>query len=165
LSRVGVLLKRDNPANVFLLKAMEDTAQALKIQLQSVEVRDPTDLDNAVAALVRAHAGAIAVQEEAMLIAQAAQIADLAKKHQLPTIGFVEYATAGGLLAFGVNFPDLWRRAAVFVDKILKGAKPADLPIEQATKFEVVINLKTAKALGLTIPPSLLLRTDQVIDP
>jgi putative ABC transport system substrate-binding protein len=143
---------------------MEHTAQALKIQLQSVEARDPADLENAVSALVKGHAGAIAVFEEAMLIAQAERIADLARKHQLPTIGFIEYARAGGLLAFGVNFPDLWRRAAVFVDKILKGAKPADIPVEQATKFEMVINLKTAKALGLTIPPSLLLRADQVIE-
>jgi putative ABC transport system substrate-binding protein len=143
---------------------MEHTAQALKIQLQSVEVRNPADLENAVFALVKGNAGAMAVLEEAMLIAQAGRIADLARKHQLPTIGFVEYARAGGLLAFGVNFPDLWRRAAVFVDKILKGAKPADLPVEQATKFELVINLKTAKALGLTIPPSLLARADQVIE-
>ena len=99
-----------------------------------------------------------------MLIAQAGRIADLARKHHLPTIGFVEYARTGGLLAYGVNFPDLWRRAAVFVDKILKGAKPVDLPVEQPTKFELVINLKTAKALGLTIPQTLLLRADQVIE-
>jgi len=164
LSRVGVLLKRDNPVNVPVLRAMEHTAQALKIQLQSVEARDPADLENAVSALVKGHAGAIAVFEEAMLIAQAERIADLARKHQLPTIGFIEYARAGGLLAFGVNFPDLWRRAAVFVDKILKGAKPADIPVEQATKFEMVINLKTAKALGVKIPRSLLLQADQVIE-
>jgi putative ABC transport system substrate-binding protein len=164
LSRVGVLLKRDNPVNAPVLRAMEHTAQALKIQLQSVEVRDPADLENAVAILVRGHAGAIAVQDDALLLAQVGQIAELARKHQLPTIGFVEYGRAGGLLAFGVNFPDLWRRAAGFVDKILKGAKPADLPVEQPTKFELVINLKTAKALGLTIPPSLLLRADQVIE-
>jgi putative tryptophan/tyrosine transport system substrate-binding protein len=86
------------------------------------------------------------------------------RHNQVPTIGFVEYARAGGLLAFGVNFADLWRRAAGFVDKILRGARPADLPVEQPTKFELVINLKTAKALGLTIPPSLLLRADQVIE-
>lgn len=137
LSRVGVLLKRDNPVNVPVLRAMEPTAQALKIQLQPVEVRDPADLENAVSALVKGHAGAIAVQEE---------------------------AKAGGLLAFGVSFPDLWRRAAGFVDKILRGARPADLPVERATKFELLINLKTAKALGLTIPQSLLLRADQLID-
>jgi putative ABC transport system substrate-binding protein len=164
LSRVGVLLKRDNPANKPVLRAMGDAAQTLKLQLQPIEVRDPADLESAVSTLRKGNADAMAVHEEAMLIAEAGRIADLARKHQLPTIGFVEYARAGGLLAFGANFPDLWRRAAVFVDKILKGAKPADLPVEQATKFEMVINLKTAKALGLTIPPSLLARADQVIE-
>ena len=99
-----------------------------------------------------------------MLIAQAVRIANLAGRHRLPSVGFLEYARAGGLLAFGVSFPDLWRRAAGLVDKILRGARPADLPVERATKFELLINLKTARALGLTIPPSLLLRADQVID-
>jgi ABC-type uncharacterized transport system substrate-binding protein len=164
LSRVGVLLKRDNPVNAPLLREMEQAAQALKIQLQPVEVREPADLENAVSALVKRQAGAIAVQEEAMLIAQSTRIADLARTHQLPTIGFVEYARAGGLLAFGVNFPDLWRRAAGLVDKILRGARPADLPVERATKFELLVNLKTARALGLTIPPSLLVRADQIIE-
>ena len=163
VSRVGVLLKRDNPVNATVLRVMEQTAQALKIQLQSVEVRDPADLENAVATLVKERAGAIAVQDDAMLLAQAGRIADLARKHQLPTIGFVEYARAGGLLAFGVNFPDLWRRAAGFVDKIFRGARPADLPVEQPTKFALVINLKTAKALGLTLPQSVLLRADEVM--
>ena len=128
-------------------------------------MRDSADLERAVSVLVKGHAGAIAVHEDAMLIAHAGRIADLATKHQLPTIGWIEYASAGGLLAFGVNFPDLWRRAAGFVDKILKGARPADLPVEQPTKFELVVNMKTAKALRLTIPPSLLLRADHVIDP
>jgi ABC-type uncharacterized transport system substrate-binding protein len=164
LSRVGVLLRRDNPVNAPLLREMEQAAQALKIQLQPVEVREPADLENAVSALVKRQAGAIAVQEEAMLIAQSTRIADLARTHQLPTIGFVEYARAGGLLAFGVNFPDLWRRAAGLVDKILRGARPADLPVERATKFELLVNLKTARALGLTIPPSLLVRADQIIE-
>ena len=132
--------------------------------LNTVEVRDPADLEYALTALVKGHADAIAVLEEAMLIAQAGRIADLARKHHLPGIGFTEYARAGGLLGFGVSFPALWRRAAGFVDKIFKGAKPRDLPIEQATKFEVVINLTAAKALGLTVPPSLLLRADEVIE-
>jgi putative ABC transport system substrate-binding protein len=164
LGRVGVLLKRDNPANKPVLKAMEDAARALKLQLQPVEVRDHGDLESAVSTLRKSNVDAMAVQEEAMLIAQAGRIADLALKHHLPTVGFVEYARAGGLLAFGVNFPDLWRRAAGFVDKIFKGARPADLPVERATKFELVINLKTAKALGLTIQPLLLARADQVIE-
>ena len=164
LSRVGVLLKRDNPGNEPVLRAMRHTAQALKIQLQSVEVRTPGDLDNAVAAFVQGDAAAIAVHEEAMLIAQAERIADLARKYQLPTIGFVEYARAGGLLALGVNFPDLWRRAAGTVDKVLKGTKPADIPIEQATKFELMVNMKTARSLGLTIPAAVLFRADHVIE-
>ena len=163
VGRVGVLLKRDNPANKPVLRAMEDAAQPLKLQLQPIEVRDPADLESAVSTLRKGNADAMAVHEEAMLIAEAGRIADLARKHHLPTVGFVEYARAGGLLAFGANFSDLWRRAAGFVDKILKGARPADLPVERATKFELIINLKTAKALGLTIPPSLLQRADQVI--
>jgi putative tryptophan/tyrosine transport system substrate-binding protein len=147
-SRVGVLLNRDNAVNMHVLKAMEQTAQALKIQLQSVEARGPGDLENAVSTLVKGHASAIAVEDDAMLLAHAERIADLASKYKLPTIGFVEYARDGGLMAFGVNFPDLWRRAATFVDKILKGAKPADLPVEQPTKFELLINLKTAKTFS-----------------
>jgi putative ABC transport system substrate-binding protein len=146
-----------------VLKVMEDAAQTLKLQLHPAEVRDPLDLERAISALRKNGVDAMAVQEEAMLIAQAGRIADLARKHQLPTVGFVEYARAGGLLGFGVNFPDLWRRAAGVVDKVLKGARPADLPIERATKFDVVINLTTAKALGLTIPPSLLSRANDVL--
>jgi putative ABC transport system substrate-binding protein len=164
LTRVGVLLNRANPVNAIVLKAMDQTAQTLKIQLQPVEVLDPAGLDNAVSTLVKGHAGAIAVQDDAMLFAHVGRIADLARRHQVPTIGFVDYATAGGLLAFGVKFSDLWRRAAGFVDKILRGAKPVDLPVEQPTTFELVVNLRTAKALGLTIPPSLLARADQVIE-
>jgi putative ABC transport system substrate-binding protein len=152
VDRVGVLLKRDNPANGPVLRTMEHTAQALKIQLHPLEVLTPADLDSAVADFVKGDADAIAVHEEAMLIAQAERIADLARKYRLPTIGFVEYARAGGLLALGVDFPDLWRRAAGTVDRILKGAKPADIPIEQATKFELMVNMKTARSLGLTIP-------------
>jgi putative ABC transport system substrate-binding protein len=116
LSRVGVLQKRDNPANAPVLRAMEHTAQALRIQLHSIEVRDPADLEHAVSTLVKGHADAIAVHDDAMLIAHAARIADLATRWQRPTIGWVEYARAGGLLAFGVDFSDLWRRAATYVD-------------------------------------------------
>ena len=164
LNHVGVLLKRNNVVNPVVLRAMERTAQALKLQLQSAEAWDLADLENAVSSLVKGHADAIAVEDDAMLLAHAERIGEVARKYKLPTIGFLEYARAGGLLAYGVNFLDLWRRAAAFVDRILKGAKPAHLPIEQPTKFELVINLKTAKALGLTIPPSLLLRADQVIE-
>ena len=163
LSRVGVLLNPDNPANAATLRAMEETARSVKIQLHAVEVRSPAEFEGAFATIVKARAGALAVYDDAMLIAEAARIADLARKSRLPTIGFVEYAKAGGLLAFGVNFPDLWRRAAGFVDKILRGAKPGDLPVEQPTRFEVIVNLKTAKALGVTIPQAILVRADEVI--
>jgi len=163
LSRVGVLLNPDNPANVAMLRAMEETAQSVKVQLQAVEVRSPADFEGAFATIMKGRTGALAVCDDALLIAEAARIAGLARMNRLPTIGFIEYAKAGGLLAFGVDFPELWRRAAGFVDKILKGAKPADLPVEQPTKFQVVVNLKTAKALGLTIPQSILVRADEVI--
>jgi len=164
LTRVGVLLNPDNPANTSTLSAMEHTARSIKLQIHRVEARKPADLTGAFTAMVKGRAGGLAMYDDAMLFAHAEQIADLARKHKLPTIGSVEYVKAGGLLGFGVNFPDLWRRAAGFVDKILKGAKPGDLPIEQPTKFELVINLKTAKALRLTIPQSLLQRADQVIE-
>ena len=164
IARVGVLLNRENPVNGQVLRVMEQTAQALRIAIESVAAADAASLDDAIAKLVKARVGAVVVQDDAMLFAQVRRIADLATKNQMPTIGFVDYALAGGLLAFGVDFQALWRRAAGFVDKILKGAKPAALPVEQPTKFEVVVNLKTAKALGVTLPPSLLLRADHVIE-
>jgi putative ABC transport system substrate-binding protein len=101
--------------------------------------------------------------EDPMLVDNAKRIADLAAKHRFPATGFKEFAEAGGLMAYAVDFPEMYRRAAVFVDKLLKGAKPGDLPVERATKFELIINLKTAKALGLTIPQSILVRADEVI--
>jgi putative ABC transport system substrate-binding protein len=164
LSRVGVLLNPDNPANVATLRAMEETARSINIKLQPVEVRRPAEFERAFAALTKGHADALAVYDDAMFIAEAARIADLAKRNRLATIGFIEYVKTGGLLAFGVDFPDLWRRAAGFVDRIFKGIKPSDLPVEQPTRFELVINLKTAKALGLTIPHSLLVRADEIIE-
>jgi putative tryptophan/tyrosine transport system substrate-binding protein len=164
LNRVGILLRRDNPINAPVLRAMERTARALGVRLQPVEVRDPAGLEDAVITLVKDGAGAIVVFEEAMLIAHAERIADLARRHRLPSIGFVEFARGGGLLAFGVNFSDLWRRAAGTVDRIFKGARPADLPVEQATRFELVVNMGAARSIGLTIPAAVLLRADQVIE-
>ena len=107
---------------------------------------------------------ALTVIEDGFLLANAKRIAELAAKYRLPSIGFREYCDAGGLASYGVNFPHIWRRGAVFVDKILKGTKPADLPIEQATRFEFVINLKTAKALGVDVPATALTRADEVIE-
>ncbi len=164
ITRVAVLLNPDNPGQGLLLQAMELTAKPLKLELQQVEARGPDEFDRAFAAMAKKRADALAVLEEPVFIAQARRIANLAAKSRLPTIGFSELAEGGGLMAYGVNFLDLYRRAAVFVDKILKGAKPADLPVEQPTRFELVINLKTAKTLGLTIPRQILLRADKVIE-
>jgi len=115
--------------------------------------------------MTKAHAGALTVLPSTMFFNERQRLVDLAAKNRLPAVyPFREFVDAGGLMAYGANAPDMWRRAATYVAKILKGAKPGDLPVEQPTKFELVINLKTAKALGLTIPPSLLGRADQVIE-
>jgi putative ABC transport system substrate-binding protein len=162
LARAGVLMNPDNPAMRSLFRATEEMAQALNIKLQSVNVRA---LDELAAAfdLAKAQTQALMVVDDGLFIANARRIAELAIRSRLPSIGFREYCDAGGLLAYGVDFPHIWRQSALFVDRILKGTKPADLPIQQATRFETVINLKTAKLLGLTIPPSVLARADDVI--
>ena len=135
------------------------------VRLQPLEARDPNDFDSAFAAMARERAGAVIVLVDGMLIDNRTRIARLAEKTRLPAVyGLREYAEAGGLMFYGANPLDLNRRAAGYVDKILKGAQPGDLPVEQPIKFELVINLKTAKALGLTIPQSVLLRADQVIE-
>jgi putative ABC transport system substrate-binding protein len=163
ISRMAVLANADNPAMASALKAMEATANSLKIEFQAVEVRGPEEFPGVFSAMVKRRVEAVAVIEDGMLLANARQVADLAVEHRLPTIGFREYVDAGGLLAYAVNFPAIWRRAAVFIDKILKGARPGELPVEQATRFDFVVNVKTAKALGLTIPPAVLARADEVI--
>ena len=133
------------------------------MSIQALGVRGPNEFDSAFAAMTRERAGALIVLGSPMLLPERSQLADLAMKHRLPTVwGQREEAEAGGLMAYGTSFRDLFRRAAAYVDKILKGAKPADLPVEQPTRFELVINLKTAKALDLTIPQSVLIRADQV---
>jgi putative ABC transport system substrate-binding protein len=154
----------DNPSISPAVNAMDVMAKSLKVGFEVVQVRGPDEFVSAFSAMVKRRVDGIVVIDDALLIANAQQLADLVAKNRMPSIGFREYVDAGGLMAYAVNFPKIWRRAAVFVDKILKGAKPADLPIEQATEFEFVINLKTAKALGLTIPQTLLRRADQVIE-
>jgi putative ABC transport system substrate-binding protein len=163
VTRVAVFVNPGNPTFPPALKAMELTAGSSGVELQQVKVRAANEIEGAFAAMAKRRAHALVVIEDALFSAHARRIAELATKSRLPTMGFTEYAEAGGLMSYGVNRSDLWRRAAVFVDKILKGAKPADLPVEQPTRFELVINLKTAKALGLTIPPSIMVRADQVI--
>ncbi len=134
------------------------------MKLQLLEVRGPDEFDSAFGAMARARAGALVVSPDAVFFLHRTRLAALAAQSRLPAMyGLTEHAQVGGLMAYAPNFADLFRRAATYVDKILKGAKPADLPVEQPTKFDLVINLKTAKARGLTIPQSLLIRADQVI--
>ena len=154
----------DDPSHVPVLQAMEKAAQSLKVEVQKFEVRQPGQFESAFSAMVKSRVDALVVQEDGLLLANAAAIADSAAKKRFPLAGASVFAEAGGQIGYGVSLLALWRRAAYFVDRILKGAKPADIPIERPSKFELVINLKTAKALGLTIPPSLLLRADQVIE-
>ena len=162
--RVAVLLNSDNPINGPVLQAMERTAKSLKVELQLFEVRGPNDFNGAFSVMPKKRIDAVIVQEDPIFIVNAKEVADLAAKHRLPSAGFKEFAEAGGMIGYGVNFLDLYRRAAYFVDKILKGAKPGDIPIERATRFELVVNMKTAKALGIKLPNSILLRPDKVIE-
>jgi putative ABC transport system substrate-binding protein len=148
-----------------LLKRADVAARVLGVRLQFVEARGPTDLDRAFSDMTRARADALTVLTGAMFVNERRRLVDLAAKNRLPAVyPLREFVDAGGLMSYGANLADLVRRAATYVDKILKGAKPADLPVEQPTKFELVINLKAAKALGLTIPPSVLQRADEVIE-
>jgi len=147
------------------LKGAEVAARALGVRLQFVEARGPADVDRAFSDMTRARAGALAVLSTPMFFNERRRLVDLAAKNRLPAVyPWREGVDAGGLMAYGPNLADMYRRAATYVDKILKGAKPADLPVEQPTKFELVINLKTAKALGLTIPQSVLGRADHVVE-
>ena len=146
------------------LQEVERAARALGLQLYPVEVREPYPFDEAFATMAAAHVDALLPQPSAQFLTRRTQIVDLAAHRRLPGIFEVrEFAEAGGLMAYGPSLPDLWRRAAYYVDRILKGAKPADLPVERPTKFELVINLKTAQALGLTLPPTVLFQADEVI--
>jgi putative ABC transport system substrate-binding protein len=148
-----------------MLKGAEVAARALGVRLQFVEARSPADLGRAFADMARERAGALTVRPAPMFVSERRRLVDLAARNRLPAVyAWREFVDAGGLMAYGPNLADLYRRAATYVDKILKGAKPADLPVEQPTKFELVINLKTARALGLTIPPSLLARADHVVE-
>lgn len=165
LSRVAILVNPTNPAYIATLKSVQATAKSAGVHTLTVEVRSAEDIEKAFPMVIRDGAGSIIVQPESLFIQRLHQIAELAVKNRLPSImTFLGYAEAGGLMSYGPDFTESYRRAATYVDKILKGAKPGELPIEQPTKFELVINLKTAKALGLKIPQSVLLRADRVIE-
>jgi ABC-type uncharacterized transport system substrate-binding protein len=164
VSRVAVLWNPANPAHARHVRAAEVAAQALGVQLHLVEARDPEAFDGAFAAMTSAHAGALLVLGDALVFEHRKRLAELAVTSRLPTMHNLRpYVEAGGLMAYGPSTLELRRRAAVYVDKILKGAKPADLPVEQPTKYALIINLKTAEALGLTIPPTVLFQATEVI--
>ena len=165
ISLIGVLFSPDVPGAAFSMKNMEAPSRTLGVQLQPFEIRIASDIDRAFSAMSRDRVGALMVVRGALANTHQTRIVELAGKNRMPSMGSLAgFAEAGGLLFYGVNDADLWRRAATYVDRILKGTKPADLPVEQPTKFELVINLKTAKALGIRIPQSLLVQADRVID-
>ena len=164
LGRVAILSNPTVPSHALNVKEAEVAARSLKVQLQVLPARDPSEFAGAFAAATRERAGALIVLGGSVFFAHRLRLVELAAQSRLPTMYVVrEFAQEGGLMAYGADLRDSWRRAAWYVDRILKGAKPADLPVEQPTKFELVINLKTAKALGLTIPPAVLARADEVI--
>ncbi len=164
LTHVAIQLNPDSPAIGPEKQAIEAIARSLNVQLQQYPTRHPSEFESAFEKMQQAGANAVEIGDDALMNANLAMIAALAAKRRLLAIGPKEFAQAGGLIGFGIDRPATYRRAAVFVDKILKGAKPADIPFEQATKFEFVINLKTAKALGVDVPAATLLRADQVIE-
>ena len=165
LSRVALLWNPDVRGNLLDYKETETMARSLRLELQSVELSRVEDLDRAFAVVIKGRAQALIVPSgNPAAVAKRSQITGLAQRHRLPAVyGATEFVKDGGLMSYGPSVPEMFRRAAVYVDRILKGARPGDLPVEQPTKFELAINLKTAKAFGLTIPPSLLQRADHVI--
>ena len=163
VARVGVLLYPDASSAAYL-RSTQVAGQVLAVKLHVVEVQHPTELEGAFAAMTRERVGAFLVLPHSFAFARARRIVELTAQSNLPGVyPYREFVEAGGLMAYGANAPDMFRHAATYVDKILKGAKPADLPVEQPTRFELVLNLKAAKALGLTIPQSVLIRADEVI--
>jgi putative ABC transport system substrate-binding protein len=162
--RVAVLYNPSNPVNAPVEQAMERTAQSLKLELQSYEAQRPDEFGEMFSRLIKTGTDWVAVTSDAVFRTNAERIAQLATKNRLPLIGDVDFGQSGALIGFGANLPELWYRGAYFVDKILKGAKPAGLPVEQPIKFELIVNLKTAKALGLDVPWQFQQRADEVIE-
>jgi putative ABC transport system substrate-binding protein len=162
---VAVLLNPANSAHGAILKSVQSAAQSAGVTILPAEARTPQEIDSAFSRMARQSAGAVYLVQDPLFRQQWRQIVELTAKHRLPSITATrEFPEAGGLMSYGPNYADNYRRAATYVDKIFKGANPADLPVEQPTKFELVINRKTAKALGLTIPQSLLISADKVIE-
>jgi putative ABC transport system substrate-binding protein len=165
LSRVGVLWNSVNPGHTAILKRLEAAAKSLGVSVLSIGVQNPSEIDNGLARMAQENIRGFISLQDALILKQGKQIAELALRYRMASIHTTkELAQDGGLISYGVSYTDEYKRAATFVDKILKGAKAGDIPIEQAMTFELVVNLKTAKALGIKIPPSLLLRADEVIE-
>jgi putative tryptophan/tyrosine transport system substrate-binding protein len=164
IAHVAALSNPENPINTVIIPALQTAAPQLRLKLEVVDARGPMHFDSAFAAMARSRVEAVVITQDGEFAPSLPTIAALATATKLPSIGSKEYAEAGGLIGYGTNLLHLYRRAAYFVDRILKGAKPVDLPVERATRFELIINGKTAKALGLDIPPTLLARTDEVIE-
>lgn len=165
LTRVAVLSNPTNPFTALALKETEKWARNLKLSIRHFSASSPDEIEKAFVAASKERVGGLIVVQDAMFLAQRVRLAELAAKNRLPAIyGIREHAEVGGLMAYAANRPEIFRRAATYVDKILKGAKPGDLPVEQPTKFELVINMKTAKTLGLKLPNSVLVRADRVIE-
>ena len=164
LTAVAWLVNPDGPSISLFSRKMEATARSSKVTLHKFPVRGPHEFEAAFAAMVKQRVGAVVFTDDPSHIANSTTLVQLAAKHRLPSIGFNEIPVAGGLMGYGVNFEEMFRRAAYFVDKILKGTKPGDIPIEQATRFELFVNMKTAKALGIKIPNVVLVRADRVIE-
>ena len=165
LTRVALLWNGNASGHRLQLKEMELAAPALGIVLQSLPIRNANEIDASLSAAMQANAQAIVTMDDPLVQSQRAHVVEFAMRQRLPVMGeFRPFTEAGALMSYGPNQIDMWRRAAAYVDKILKGAKPADLPVEQPTKFELVVNLKTAKALGLDVPQSILLRATEVIE-
>jgi putative tryptophan/tyrosine transport system substrate-binding protein len=164
LTKAAVLLNPDNASTRLVLQEVEGTARSLKIELTQFEARHHSELEPVFATMADQQMGAVVVHEDTMLNVNSKMIANLAMAKRMPSSGFPEFARTGGLIAYGVNFPETDYRAATFIQKILKGAKASDLPIERSTKFTVTVNLKTAGALGLAVPATLLTRADELIE-
>ena len=165
IRRVTILSNPTNSGSVLGARNAKAVARALGVNLQLLAARGPDQFDGVFAAIAKDRGEALLVMPDSMFLAQRTRLADLAATSRLPAAYCCrEHVEAGGLISYGPSLPDLWRRSAGYVDRILKGARPADMPVEQPTKFELAINLKTAKALGVTIPPSLLLRADEIIE-
>jgi putative ABC transport system substrate-binding protein len=164
ITQVGVLVKPDNPLFLPTLQALEIAAKSLEVRLQQFVARSPIDFEIAFSEMAKGRVDAVVIQEDAVFVSNVRAIVDLVAKQRLPSAGFNEFAEAGGLIGYGVSFIEMCRRAGFFVDAILKGGKPAGIPVEQATRFEFVLNLKTAKAFGVIMPTSILLRANKVIE-